>query len=94
MIGADDGLDTPIARHIWETRHRMSAAEASGRGAWRRIARAVAQVETAGRPAWERRFLDILRDFLFLPGGRIQPGVGTERDVTLFNCFVMRTIEA
>jgi len=34
-----------------------------------------------------------LRDFQFLPGGRIQAGAGTERNVTLFNCFVMGSIE-
>ena len=34
-----------------------------------------------------------MRDFQFLPGGRIQAGAGTNRDVTLFNCFVMGTIE-
>jgi ribonucleoside-diphosphate reductase alpha chain len=39
------------------------------------------------------RFLDILQDFKFLPGGRIQAGAGTARNVTLFNCFVMGPIE-
>jgi ribonucleoside-diphosphate reductase alpha chain len=29
----------------------------------------------------------------FLPGGRVQAGAGTARNVTLFNCFVMGTIE-
>lgn len=91
MMAADDGLDTLIARHVWETRYRISAAEASVVATWRRIPRALAQVETAGRPAWEQRFLDILLDFQFLPGGRIQAGAGTERDVTLFNCFVTGT---
>ena len=40
-----------------------------------------------------RRFFGILQDFKFLPGGRIQAGAGTDRDVTLFNCFVMGPIE-
>ncbi|MGE3648884.1 MAG: LAGLIDADG family homing endonuclease, partial [Reyranellaceae bacterium] len=31
-------------------------------------------------------------DFRFLPAGRILAGSGTNRDVTLFNCFVMGTI--
>ena len=31
--------------------------------------------------------------FQFLPGRRIQAGAGTDRDVTLFNCFVIGTIE-
>ena len=31
-------------------------------------------------------------DHKFLPAGRILAGAGTERSVTLFNCFVMGTI--
>ena len=50
-------------------------------------------VETKDQAAWEQRFFDILQDFKFLPGGRIQAGAGTERNVTLFNCFVMGPIE-
>ncbi|MGE0612728.1 MAG: adenosylcobalamin-dependent ribonucleoside-diphosphate reductase, partial [Hyphomicrobiales bacterium] len=34
-----------------------------------------------------------LSDFAFLPAGRILAGAGTPRRVTLFNCFVMDTIE-
>jgi ribonucleoside-diphosphate reductase alpha chain len=51
----------------------------------------LAAVETA--PAeWEPKFYDALSDFKFLPAGRITAGAGTERSVTLFNCFVMGTI--
>ena len=32
-------------------------------------------------------------DFRFLPAGRIVAGAGTKRSVTLFNCFVMGTID-
>jgi len=42
---------------------------------------------------WEERFFSALQDFKFLPGGRIHAGAGTPRHVTLFNCFVMGTIE-
>ena len=45
------------------------------------------------QPPGKQRFFDILKDFKFLPGGRIQAGAGTARNVTLFNCFVMGTIE-
>ena len=60
---------------------------------WRRIARALAAVEPENAAAWEEQFFSILQDFKFLPGGRIQAGAGTARNVTLFNCFVMGTIE-
>ncbi len=38
-------------------------------------------------------FRDILRDQRFLPGGRIQSAIGSTRQVTPYNCFVMDTIE-
>ena len=86
-MGADQPLDTQIARHVWQTRYRAGTAEASVQATWRRVAHALAEVEVSGRVECERRFLDILQDFQFLPGGRIQAGAGTDRDVTLFNCF-------
>jgi ribonucleoside-diphosphate reductase alpha chain len=92
-MGADHPLDAPIARHVWETRYRAGKAEASVQATWRRIKHALGQAELSNRIEWEQRFLDILQDFQFLPGGRIQVGAGTDRDVTLFNCFVMGTIE-
>ena len=58
---------------------------------WRRIAGAVA-AEERDRPGWADRFYTALEDFKFLPAGRIVAGAGTERNVTLFNCFVMGTI--
>jgi ribonucleoside-diphosphate reductase alpha chain len=92
-MAADQPLDTEIARHVWEARYRAGLAETSVQATWRRAARALAEAEPCNRSEWEQRFLDILQDFEFLPGGRIQAGAGTDRDVTLFNCFVMGTIE-
>src|SRR5690349_15694069 len=58
---------------------------------WRRVARALAARETD--PAkWEAEFYGAMQDFRFLPAGRIVAGAGTQRHVTLFNCFVMGTI--
>ncbi|MCW3475254.1 adenosylcobalamin-dependent ribonucleoside-diphosphate reductase [Limobrevibacterium gyesilva] len=91
---AEQPLAAPIARHVWETRYRAGApAELSVAATWRRVAHALAQVEPADRDVWEGRFLEILQDFRFLPGGRIQAGAGTHRQATLFNCFVMGIIE-
>ena len=58
-----------------------------------RVARGLAAAETRDRGGWERRFADALAEFRFLPGGRILAGAGTGRRVTLFNCFVMGTID-
>jgi len=90
------GFATDISRHVWETKYRYVGGDRQDRtitDTWRRIAAALAAVEAKDSAAWEQRFFDILRDFRFLPGGRIQAGAGTGRNVTLFNCFVMGTIE-
>jgi ribonucleoside-diphosphate reductase alpha chain len=79
------------SRHVWETRYRH-VAERDIDATWHRVARAVAAVET--NPAlWTERFLSVLRGFRFLPGGRILAGAGTDRQVTLANCFVMGPID-
>ncbi len=92
-----DGLTTPIARHIWETRYRYPGDGEDGdrcpADTWRRVARALAAVEPHDRSVWEERFFDSLAQLRFLPGGRILAGAGTHRRITLFNCFVMGTIE-
>ncbi len=81
-----------ISRHVWETKYRY-AHERTIADSWRRIARALAAVEPSDPAGWEARYFRILQDFRFLPGGRIQAGAGTARNVTLFNCFVMGPIE-
>jgi ribonucleoside-diphosphate reductase alpha chain len=84
----------PIARHVWEQRYRQGGAnEASVQATWHRVARALAAVEPADREGWQARFEALLDGFAFLPGGRILAGAGTSRRVTLFNCFVMGTVE-
>jgi ribonucleoside-diphosphate reductase alpha chain len=85
-----------ISRHIWATKYRYtdrSLQEQTIPDTWRRIASALAAVEPQDKAAWEERFFGVLHNFKFLPGGRIQAGAGTGRSVTLFNCFVMGTIE-
>jgi len=92
-----DPFTTEISRHIWNSKYRFRDGDVIHDQAvddtWRRIARALAGVEKNDWSRWEQRFYEALRDFRFLPGGRIQAGAGTGRRVTLFNCFVMGTIE-
>jgi len=86
----------PIAEQIWDMKYRLKQADGTAvdgtvEDTWRRIARALAEVEKD--PAlWEERFYHALEDFKYLPAGRITAGAGTGRTVTLFNCFVMGTI--
>jgi ribonucleoside-diphosphate reductase alpha chain len=91
-----DEFVADISRHIWETKYQYGEGESCERtiaDTWRRVARALASVERNDVSSWEQRFFAILRDFKFLPGGRIQAGASTARQVTLFNCFVIGTIE-
>ena len=86
----------PIAEQIWDMKYRFKQADGTPidntvEDSWHRIAGALASVESSPE-VWEPKFFDALSDFKFLPAGRITAGAGTERSVTLFNCFVMGTI--
>jgi ribonucleoside-diphosphate reductase alpha chain len=51
---------------------------------FRRVADAIAN------DVWEAdAFYDILRDFRFVPGGRILAGAGAEAEKTFYNCYVI-----
>jgi len=90
-----ESTETRLSRFVWETRYRDPDAqppENSLEDTWRRVATSVAAIER-DQPIWRDRFLSILRGFRFMPGGRIIAGAGTNRRVTLFNCFVMGLID-
>jgi len=82
-----------ISQQIWDMKYRLKTADGqpvdkSISDTWARIARALAAPE-AEPQVWEERFFEAMSDFRFLPAGRIVSGAGSERNVTLFNCFVM-----
>ncbi|HET8910661.1 MAG TPA: ribonucleotide reductase N-terminal alpha domain-containing protein, partial [Ktedonobacteraceae bacterium] len=56
---------------------------------WARVARGIAEVEQTEeqRNYWEKRFYEALRDFQFVPGGRILAGAGSGHQVTFYNCM-------
>ncbi|HEX2116618.1 MAG TPA: adenosylcobalamin-dependent ribonucleoside-diphosphate reductase [Alphaproteobacteria bacterium] len=85
-----------ISQRIWDMKYRLKAADGAPvdktmEDTWRRIARALA-AEEQDPATWAAPFESALADFKFLPAGRIVAGAGTDRNVTLFNCFVMGTI--
>jgi ribonucleoside-diphosphate reductase alpha chain len=84
-------FECEIARLVWENKYR-AAGEQSIEDTWRRVAKAVACAEEEASP-WAERFYALLENFKFLPGGRILAGAGTQKQVTLFNCFAMGVIE-
>jgi ribonucleoside-diphosphate reductase alpha chain len=87
-----------ISQQIWDMKYRLKgpdgqAVDKTIEDSWRRVARAlVAPEPESERGKWADRFYEALEGFRFLPAGRILAGAGTERSVTLFNCFVMGTI--
>ena len=87
-----------ISQQIWDMKYRLKMLDGQPvdktvGDTWTRVAKALAEV--GSNPAeWTGRFAEALSDFQFLPAGRILAGAGTGRTVTLFNCFVMRTIPA
>lgn len=95
---SDNGLITDISKEIWERKYRYHggneiAADNSYEDTFRRVARAAAAKEKDSEK-WEKEFYSILSGCKFIPGGRIVANAGTSRsEVTMFNCFVMNTIE-
>ena len=85
-----------FSKRIWDMKYRLKTPDGtpvdkSVEDTWSRVARAISQAE-ADPEAWTPTFEEALKDFAFLPAGRIVAGAGTDRDVTLFNCFVMGTV--
>ena len=89
----------PIALEIWDMKYRFKADDGgamdeSPDASWWRVAKAVAAAEAPeARATWATAFHGLLSDYRFLPAGRILAGAGTGRAVTLFNCFVMGTLD-
>jgi ribonucleoside-diphosphate reductase alpha chain len=87
-----------ISQQIWDMKYRLKGpngqpVDKTIEDSWRRVASSLAEAEAEGsRAQWAERFYQALSGFQFLPAGRILAGAGTERSVTLFNCFVMGTI--
>src|SRR5215469_16274641 len=86
---------SPVSQRIWDMKYRFREAsgpvDADLDATWLRVARALAAPEKTP-DLWAGRFHEALRDFKFLPAGRVIAGAGTGRSVTLFNCFVMGRI--
>ena len=86
----------PISQQIWDMKYRLKGTDGKPvdntiEDSWHRVAAALAEAETQPDD-WKQPFFEALDDFRFLPAGRILAGAGTDRTVTLFNCFVMGTI--
>src|ERR1044071_5829038 len=90
-----------ISQQIWDMKYRLKGP-ANGpiagepldktiEDTWRRVATGAAAPEKEPQ-RWADRFYAAMSNFRFLPAGRVIAGAGAERQVTLFNCFVMGEI--
>src|SRR3989338_10714603 len=86
---------TGIAEKVFLDRYSLkdkkgAAVEKKPEEMWTRIAKAVSAVEKKPkRKKWEREFYSILKEFKYVPGGRILSGAGTGYAVSFYNCFVI-----
>jgi ribonucleoside-diphosphate reductase alpha chain len=89
-----------ISDAIWRRKYRFAGspgvqADQTIEDTFRRVASAAAAVEKGGerqQQKWAGTFFEAMADFGFQPAGRILAGAGTDRNVTLFNCFVLGEI--
>jgi ribonucleoside-diphosphate reductase alpha chain len=82
--------DNDLAADVLRSKY-LAPTEQGPMHMWSRIARAIASVERDPE-LWYQRFLEILFDFIFVPGGRVMHGAGREdarRRPTLSNCYVI-----
>ncbi len=90
---------TDISRQIWDMKYRLKQPDGTPvdrdvADTWARVALAAAEAEAPEkRREWATAFAEALTGHRFMPAGRIVAGAGTERNVTLFNCFVMGAVE-
>jgi ribonucleoside-diphosphate reductase alpha chain len=86
---------TGISEKVFVDRYALKnkageAIEKKPEEMWTRIAKAVSLVEKKSKQKiWEKEFYSILKDFKYVPGGRILSGAGTGYDVSFYNCFVI-----
>lgn len=89
---------TPIAEEMWDMKYRLKEYDGTPidltvHDTWERVAGHLASCED-DPTYWGKVFYEALESFKFIPAGRINAGAGTgDRKVTLFNCFVMGTLE-
>jgi len=82
--------DNDLAADVLRSKY-LSHSEKGPMHMWDRIARALASVEK-DQEYWYNRFLELLFDFRFVPGGRVMHGAGrvdARRRPTLSNCYVI-----
>lgn len=87
----------PISLKIWEDKYRLKELDGTPvdetvDATWTRVAKALASCEGDSASVMAAAFYSIMASGEFSPAGRIIAGAGSNRNVTLSNCFTMGTI--
>lgn len=85
-----------ISQTIWDGKYRLknldgTPIDLTEQDTRRRVAKALAVPEQEPH-VWEERFFNVMENGYFIPAGRIIAGAGSDRNVTLSNCYTMGTI--
>ena len=84
----DNYFTNEFSYEVWDTTYR-AANETTIEDTWSRVAKAIAGVEIDKKQKlWENKFFELLKNFKFIPGGRILANAGRNVNATLINCFV------
>ena len=87
-----DGLRKTVFRDRYALKNKAGdPIEEYPEQMWHRVARGIAQFEPnkSLSDKWEKDFYEVMKDFKFVPAGRILSGAGTGYEVTFFNCYVI-----
>lgn len=88
-------LSDPLVQNVWENKYRWKSREGNSdisiRASQARVVEAVYR-DDSNKEAEKDALLSIQSGY-FLPAGRINAGAGTNRRVTLLNCYVGETIQ-
>lgn len=94
--------NSPLIQDVWKKYYWKGAQESTPRDVYDRVANAIANsaaehLDTAEgtlqSEVAQQVFNELMSKRLFLPGGRILAGAGTNKRVTLMNCYVNGTLD-
>lgn len=80
------GFKNEFSEEIWRQTYK-DHSDNDVSDTWRRVANNLASIESE-KGKWEENFYSLLKDFKFVPGGRILSNAGTEWKASYINCFV------
>ena len=83
----DSAFTNDFSQETWYQKYKLGT-DSSIEDTWRRVAKDLASIEK-DTAKWTEEFFSILKDFRFVPGGRITSNAGSGLEGTTYiNCFV------